>query len=224
MGVFDRVSRSWRSNYAPSAAPATAVPATDFLLASAAFVYVPIFNFHALVEMAVVVSDSGGSVLSEWTTLVNPEVRLPAVVHQVDRELLQSAPRLEDVLGDFTSHVAGRMLVVGSQQELSCFETRLLARGFRVVECPALYLDQIMQGVGLLDRALPPLPTSLRDLKDQCALDDAHTVGNAAWGIFNAVGTRFGANPTVPGTWVSPRATATGLVKHRRNAFRAPNT
>ena len=77
-------------------------------------------------EVGVVLLDREGNREHSWTTLINPQRDLGAQhVHHIDATDARVAPRFEDVVGDLTELLAGRVLAAHN----SAFDTAFLIAG-----------------------------------------------------------------------------------------------
>lgn len=67
-----------------------------------------------IVEIAMVLLDVDGSVLSEWQTLVNPEVSIPkkaTKIHKITDAMVKPAPTFDQVLPIVSTYLDGRIPV-----------------------------------------------------------------------------------------------------------------
>ena len=70
-------------------------------------------GWHRIMEIGLVTVDRDGS-LSEWSTLVNPGVRVPASIARftgIDDEMLTDAPTFESVHRELLERLDGRLFI-----------------------------------------------------------------------------------------------------------------
>jgi DNA polymerase-3 subunit epsilon len=69
-------------------------------------------SHHRVIEIAVIQTDQGGSILDEWTTLVNPGGPPgPSRIHGITAFMLRNAPTFADVIGELNRRLTGRTIV-----------------------------------------------------------------------------------------------------------------
>ncbi|NLT53123.1 MAG: hypothetical protein GXX79_00840 [Actinomycetales bacterium] len=133
-------------------------------------------NHHdRVVEVAVVLLATDGTVIGEWTSLVDPRRDVgPTCVHGVRARDLVDAPEFADIAVELAGLLAGRVLVAHNLP----FEVRFLRAEYGRLGCPDVPLapDRGVCTMRLGTRYLPGAPRSLADC---CAAagwthEDAH--------------------------------------------------
>lgn len=70
-----------------------------------------------VVEIAIVRMSGSGTVVSEWTTLIDPDQDVgPSHIHEITNEDVAGAPKFEEIAGDFIEAIRGSILVAHNLQ------------------------------------------------------------------------------------------------------------
>ena len=175
-----------------------------------------------ILELAVVLFDARGTVLDEWTTLVNPGDGDAGVVaiHGIQSEWLAAAPTFREIAGDLADRVVGRVLVAHNAR----FDMDFIEAEFRRLGLPvgsgvvAVDTMKIAQQIGL--------PRKLTRLTQQIgipyyphsALDDARAVAQVLTHFLPVIqSSTFSGRPQLqPGQW--PALAPSGKAVHRQQA------
>ena len=175
-----------------------------------------------IVELAVVLFDARGTVLDEWTTLVNPGDGDAGVVaiHGIQSEWLAAAPTFREIAGDLDGRAVGRVLVAHNAR----FDLDFIEVEFRRLGLPvgsgvvAVDTMEIAQQIGL--------PRKLTRLTQQIgipyyphsALDDARAVAQVLTHFLPIIqsSTFSGQLQLQPGQW--PALAPSGKAVHRQQA------
>jgi DNA polymerase-3 subunit epsilon len=102
-----------------------------------------------VIEVAVVRLDASGNVLSEFSTLVDPERNPGAThIHGLSAEDLEGAPRFAQVLGELIRHLDGAVIVGHNVMfDISFLREELLRTGMTVPMFPFLCTRDLTQVV-----------------------------------------------------------------------------
>lgn len=148
-----------------------------------------------------------GAVVEEYETLIQPgRDPGPVHVHGITPEMLQSAPRFEEVAGDIATRLDGAVLVahnISFDVRMLCQEaTRLDGAGFDPGEGMCTYrLTNQKLALAAAEAGLPePNHTALVDARTVAALVDLYAPRGALRGLQAAAWT-----PTVPKNGVTMR-------------------
>ncbi|GAA4020171.1 hypothetical protein GCM10022247_50110 [Allokutzneria multivorans] len=165
---------------------------------------------HRVVEVAVVHLDAHGAVTGEWCTLLNPLRDLgPQRIHRITAAEVRRAPTFDQIAGELSAQLAGRVLVAHNL----AFDLGFLTAEFdRVGVSTPLELES-----GLCTMALAEtyLDSPSRSLATCCrvagvVLDHAHSAlhdAHAAAGLLSVYLTRCGR----PEPWSSLLSSAASL-------------
>ena len=81
-----------------------------------------------IVEIAIVLLDANGKLVSEWDTLINPSIDVgPTHIHGITNSMVSMAPSFADVAGTVSQLLDGRVLVAHNLP----FDQKMLDREMR---------------------------------------------------------------------------------------------
>jgi DNA polymerase-3 subunit epsilon len=175
-----------------------------------------------VIEVAVVLFDAQGTVLDEWTTLVNPGDRGAGVVaiHGIQSDWLAAAPTFREIAGDLTDRVFGRVLVAHNHK----FDLDFIEAEFRRLGLPVASDVMVVDTMNLAEQL--GLPRKLTRLTQQIgipyyphsALDDARAVTQVLTHFLPIIGpsTFSGRLQVQPGQW--PAMALSGKAVQRQQA------
>lgn len=158
-----------------------------------------------VVEVAAVRVRADGTVLREFSTLVNPGPGVdpgPAHVHRITRRELDNAPYLGEVLGDFLDVCQGSVLVAHNLP----FEARFLdgesgRLGARLPAMPGVCtLAAARRSLRLPNYRLATVAEAVGvgEFEAHTALADAYVCARIVTTLVNTHGLRFAAQPVFP--------------------------
>jgi len=120
---------------------------------------------HRIVELAMVTLDEDGSELDRWATLIRPGRDLGATeIHGIRARELSDAPSFDEILGEVTSRLAGRVMVAHNVRfDRAFLEAELERCGLDVAPLPTLCTMTLASrlGVGGARRKLDDCRASL---------------------------------------------------------------
>jgi DNA polymerase-3 subunit epsilon len=146
-----------------------------------------------VVEVAVVLVDTRGGVVADWSTLVNPCRDVgPTSVHGLRPRDLVDAPVFEDVAAELAGLLAGRAVAAHNL----AFDARFLMAEYAALGYPGVPLSAA-HGVCTMRLASRYLPYSARSLADCCAVagwrhENAHSALSDAHAAARLLGCYLG--------------------------------
>ncbi|WP_433825013.1 exonuclease domain-containing protein [Actinoplanes sp. CA-015351] len=155
-------------------------------------------EYDRVVEIAVVRTDSNGTIVDEWTTLVNPDGPVGKTsIHRIRDADVADAPRFADIVGELTRRMAGRVIVGHNVQfDLRFLHAEYARARLRLPRVVSLCTYQESHGY------LPDLDR--RRLADCChaagvALTDAHAALEDARATAGLLRTYLGSGSRLAG-------------------------
>ncbi|TNC27397.1 exonuclease domain-containing protein [Amycolatopsis alkalitolerans] len=158
-----------------------------------------------VVEMAAVRTRADGTVLAEFTTLVNPGWHVepgPATLHHVSRRELDNAPEFGDVLGELLDLCSGSVLVAHNLPvTLEFLDAELRRLNVRLPKLPAVgTLDAAREALHLPNAQLATVADALgiKDFPGFLALANARTVAGVVTALTGTHRLAFTEEPRCP--------------------------
>jgi ATP-dependent helicase Lhr and Lhr-like helicase len=149
---------------------------------------------HQIVELALLEVDEQGEIVDRYSTLLKPRRELGAsAIHGIDADELSRAPSFDQVVGEVSDRLRGRVIVAHNARfDRAFLESELGRCGIDVAPLPVLCTMELASriGIGGIRRRLDDCRASL-DLEGQ----DFHTAladAEAAAAIFAAYVERYG--------------------------------
>jgi ATP-dependent Lhr-like helicase len=149
---------------------------------------------HQIVELAVLEVDERGAIVGRFSTLLKPQRNLGgSAIHGISAQDLTLAPSFDQVLGEVTDRLRGRVIVAHNARfDRAFLESELARCGIDVTPLPVICTMELASriGIGGVRRRLEDCRASLGLDSDDShtALDDAE----AAAAIFAAYLERYG--------------------------------
>ncbi|GAB2834729.1 DEDDh family exonuclease [Actinocorallia aurea] len=184
-------------------------------------------NRHRVLSLAVIVLDSGGGPVEEYSTLLNPGVDPgPVHVHGLTPERLAGAPRFEDVAEHTAELLRGKVMVAHNAQ----FDYGFLSREFGALGMPMPVRHSLC--TLRLNRKLRP-PTAdfklgtlaahygVRQEHAHDALDDARVLAGILRGSL-AAAEELGIEPPIVEGDLVGRGSFPPVVPKQRCAYESP--
>jgi DNA polymerase-3 subunit epsilon len=177
-----------------------------------------------VLEIAVVIMEGGGTVIHEWTTLVNPGDRNvgPAgavAVHGIQVDWLAAAPTFSEIAGDLAHRLVGRVVVAHNARfDFDFIEAEYKRLGLQVGSIKVVDTMDLADRLGM-ERKLTRLTAQLGiEYYSHSALDDARATAAVLARLLQYVSPEtFAGNPTLA-EGVLPAVPVTGKTTQRAEA------
>ena len=122
----------------------------------------PAWRGHRVTEVAIVTCNANGKVIDDYTTLINPERPIPAMITAmtgIDYSLIADAPRFEQVAAEVRKRLDGKVFVAHN----AGFDWRFLSMELQVATGEPLR-GKLLCTVRLARKLLPQLPKRSLDM------------------------------------------------------------
>lgn len=149
--------------------------------------------YHRIIEIGVVLA-RGEAVEESWTTLVDPDTRLPPTIQRltgIDPDALRGAPSFREIAGELAARLDGRLFIAHNARFDYGFVRRELQRAGHAFEarvaCTVKLSRRFYPGMprhnldALIDRHALPCAARHRALPDAMALWQFWRVLRASW-------------------------------------------